>query len=94
VDFANLFDDDNGSWLSRALKQNAIGGLRDYNVIAQQHKKSAYVVHNHKEKANSVPPRPFILSDRSSDNRISLMALRLIPLDFLLELRYLLPLIL
>ena len=27
IDFAQIFNDDNGSWLSRALKQCSIGGL-------------------------------------------------------------------
>ena len=27
IDFAQIFNDDNGSWLSRALKQRSIGGL-------------------------------------------------------------------
>ena len=36
LEFSCLFNENNGSWLSRALKQGSIGGLLDSNVFTQQ----------------------------------------------------------
>jgi len=52
VDFAHLFNDNNGSWLSRALKRNSFGGLHESRLNAQQTKKEAIVEQNPSRRSN------------------------------------------
>jgi hypothetical protein len=57
VDFAYLFHDNDGSWLSRALKRGSRGGLHeDYDV--HQIEKQDIIEQNYIENSISLPPRP------------------------------------
>lgn len=57
VDFAFLFHDNCGSWLSRALKRGSYGGLHE-SYETQKSEKSNFVEHSYKINKKSLPPRP------------------------------------
>ena len=50
VEFGQLFNDNNGSWMSRALKRGSIGGLHVSPSIAQQVPKKGLVEQSFSEK--------------------------------------------
>ena len=53
IDFAQIFNDDNGSWLSHALKQCSIGGLH-VSPETQQTPKNDFTVFDFSDKLERV----------------------------------------